>query len=175
MPLEESYTTENAVTSALWDTSARKWSAVQYVAGKSYTLTKFELSLKRHTLGIGDTLTGYVYSDSTGPNASLGTSTNTVSTTDIPTANTAYFAFNFSGISITNGTTYWLVIACSGTAGAKYIAIDNNTAGAVYVDGDGSGTWTSYATDKAPYKCYSADTSGISIPVLQASYRRRRS
>lgn len=82
-----------------------------WVAGSSYTLTRIDVDMKKFGSPTGN-ITLDVYSASSGlpTGASLGTSTNTVDASTVSTASAgATYTFNFTGVSITNGSSYCMV------------------------------------------------------------------
>ena len=92
-----------------------------FTSSSAYTLTQIGVGL---IIGAGSPLTqpvtAYVYSDSggSGPSASLGTSTNTVSST--LTASPAYYLFQFAGVALSSSTRYWIVLSVPLLDATKY-------------------------------------------------------
>ncbi len=122
--------------------------ATGFVAGSNYTLCKIEVALYINSGTPSGVITAYIYDDSsTSPGSVIATSTNTVDPTTLPGPEPAYdwYTFNFSGVSLTNGTRYWIVldITANWTIGWR---LDNGDGHWAY--GTHGSTWTVYYTDK---------------------------
>lgn len=101
-----------------YDYSIAHYLATNFIAASSYTLCKIDVPICMTTSDTGYNMTAYIYSN-TGtypgtdvPSTSLGQSTNTVAISGISACGSGYTTatFNFSGVSITSGTEYWIAL-----------------------------------------------------------------
>jgi hypothetical protein len=123
-------------------------SSTRYVNGtitigvSTFTCTKVRLVIGRSGTG-APLLTGYIWADSAGvPGTLLATSTNTVDGTTLATGG-GDADFLFSGVSLVNGTTYWVGASASAIDAANYNTIrgGSTSSGLLYRSPDGT-TWS---------------------------------
>jgi hypothetical protein len=94
------------------------------------------------------------------------------------TGSKSEYTFTFSGTKprIVDGNYYWAVVCDSTTNSSDHESIDvTNSAVTESIYSYNGSTWSltsSFASLR--FSLYSADASGLSIPVVQAHYRRRR-
>ncbi len=122
--------------------SAAKWLAYSFVADSSYTVSQIGVGL---LISAGTPLTSpltcYLYSDASfSPGSLLGTSTNTHS--DTLTESSVMYPFQFSGVALTSGTRYWVVLSLA-TPSGNYPAWSMLIGGTekCYVSSDGA-SWS---------------------------------
>lgn len=119
--VEKQSQTTGTDTSGAFDSANRVYVGTDFVAASSYTLTRFDLYLLRIGSPTGN-ITAYIYSNSGGaPNTLLGTSTNTIDASTISDASPEWITWNFSGVSLSNGTVYWIEITKSAGDDSNYI------------------------------------------------------
>ena len=101
-------------------TSGLTYRSSQFTASGSYTLTRVDVSLKSNNNPTMN-LTCEIWSDdgSNSPSASLQAATATLDTSTL-TASFADYTYNFSGLSITSGTKYHIVLYVDATNGSNY-------------------------------------------------------
>ena len=165
--LKDSFTTAATARLSLRDSSTDTKIAYQWVAGSSYSLTAIELNMCQYAGSPSGNVTVSVYNDNglSSPNTAPGTSDFGDSTAIAASSITASCQltllntmFNFaSSVSITNGTSYWIVV--SGT----YTISASNYCAAYYFGGTGGysatyngSAWsnTNYATNQGMYATY---------------------
>jgi hypothetical protein len=127
------------------------WSAGQFTASSSYTAVEIGAFFNSNT---GTAFVGpanaYIYSNNAGvPGTVIATATATIQPT--VTASSVEYDWNFSGVSLTNGTVYWFVLyAAVNATNYPAIALAHPGGATVYhVYGTNGTTWTN---DSAGYQ-----------------------
>lgn len=99
----------------------------------------------------------YIYNTSSGiPTTSLATSSTIIDVANIPQSSWTWYDFNFTGITLTSGTTYAIVIYCSGTA-SYYNYIASGMTYNFYANGSVFAyktSWYNYADYDLTFKTY---------------------
>jgi hypothetical protein len=112
MAIIQSFSTQNDYWS-FGDLSTRRYRSGSFIADQDYNLGQIDVYLRAATAPSSGNITCYLYSDDGNePDTVLATSTNTVDATGI-TSSFAWYSFNFSGYSLSNGTKYHVVIYSS--------------------------------------------------------------
>lgn len=141
--------------------SGNIWVATSFTAGSSYTLCKLEVLLEAwlYDPGITPTITAYIYSDSSNTPGSVvanGTMTNApVDMSGWTDTSKNWLSSDFSGVSLTSSTVYWIVLKISGLdAGGSYPRWRvSSTAGSTVASSDGT-TWGQVAAYQADFRTY---------------------
>jgi hypothetical protein len=141
--LQQSATDASQVGSAVGDTSAKTYIGHSVaISAATFVCTKVTLIMGR--VGTGTPLlTGYVWADNAGaPGTLLATSTNTVDGTALVTTGSAA-DFIFSGVTLTNGVTYWFGASASAIDLSNYntLRCGASSTGAQYRSQNGT-TWS---------------------------------
>jgi hypothetical protein len=107
------------------------------------------------------TLTGEIYTDSSGPNALVSATTVApVVISSLPTKDYTIVSFNFPAVSLTSGTKYWISVKAS--AGAKFI-FARNTAAASSIYTKTTGSWSSAVAGKKLVSRFFSSAQGEAI------------
>jgi hypothetical protein len=145
-----SYSTQQSQTTVNNDqilgyTDPNKYLAAKFTTTGAYNLCRLTVKLFQQGTPTGRNITAYIYSDSSGPGTLLATSSTTLAATDI--AETSYpgglYNFAFNQYSLSGSTSYWAVIAISGSADTtNYVrtVIDGSSGSGLYGSADGT-TW----------------------------------
>lgn len=145
--LKDSETTAYGAAEAIGSASVNKYFGSKWTVGSSYTCCALRVYIRKHGSPTS-TLTAYIYSNNATPNpdepnASIGTSTNTLTASDVTTSWTE-FVFTFSGVSLTNANINWQVLVANTVNADNYYewyCCTTDTAGAAR-GSDGS-SWAS--------------------------------
>jgi hypothetical protein len=145
----------------LGNDAGHEYFGTSFVATSSYTLTSFQLKMYKTGSPTG-TITGYVHADTGSglPGTLLGTSVNTIDASTVAAGTPGDFSGTvpFSGVSITNGTKYYLVVRKPTVDASNYVTMrqkfntvtGNNTA----LRGD-AGAWQAmFADTQLSFKTY---------------------
>ena len=157
--LEPSYTLRDTFGTDVFDgivfanTSTRTYVTSEVVVGSDYTITKIELRMLRVDGGgvAGDLVCEIRGDTGTAPDTPpLATSTNTIVSADVSTGQ-VWVAFLFTGLSVTNGTHYYIGVKASSVDAANYYTgrggvlssgdVQNSTAGTVSWSALGTRQW----------------------------------
>jgi len=144
---------KTAGTYFLYDVN-QVWIAGSFTASSSYTLTRVGVYLSPNTGSpLADALTVRVYSDNAfAPGSSLATATSTISGT-LP-GGMAEYTVDFSGLSLTSGTRYWVVM--QGTRSLTAVPQWGYTAGSsekTMISADGT-SWGAASTNQSSMNIY---------------------
>lgn len=127
----------------------------KYTPSVTATVCKIELTLRKVNNPTGN-LTAYVYDHNAGantPGTLLATSTNVIDSSTLSTSYTQA-VFNFTGVALTNGTVYWVVISKVGSSAVNNVTWEGqSTGGREIVSTDGS-TWGSASAGKIDVQMY---------------------
>lgn len=155
--LKDSQTTDND----FWTNGngGRTYLGTSFTAGSSYTLHRVELKLNILNSPVGPIYCDIYNDDGAGlPNVVLGTATNTVDSAALPTTADYSSRWEFTGLALTSGTKYHIVIHGTGT---------NNGYGAgggvQWRDNTGGAAGQNVSTDLdgvAPFSVVSASSQG---------------
>lgn len=90
--------------------STTAWVGASFIPASSYTVTRVDVPLKiRAGAPLTSPVSAYIYSNNAGvPGTSIGAALSTIQ--PLLTSAYTYYAFNFTGVALTSGTTYWLVL-----------------------------------------------------------------
>ena len=129
--------------------SGREYMAVKFTAGWTGTLTRVDVEMKANNSPTG-VISCYAYSHNSGGNspASLltnGTATNTVDSATLTTS-FVYREFDFTPISITSGTVYWILVYKVTQSGTNYAYINSTTSTGRIDRSPDASTWTYLST-----------------------------
>lgn len=156
--------------------SGYKWWATRFQASSSYTLKSVAYYMRRNSTGLpGLRMTAHIYSDypsTPRPNVSLGAS-GQIKMNDLETT-ASWTSFGFTtGISITSGNYYWVVVETNGTNTVDFVEWAFSTTDSyICQDTDGSGTWNpASSTDKLLFKTFSDD---VSLRLTDANTAERQ-
>jgi len=150
-------------------TSGDVWIATKFVAGNTddgvatanYTACSAAVQLEPAVAGSGsETIRACIYSDDAtdDPNALIGSCSDTVTISSLSSGSNTVSFLNMSA-SLTDGTTYWLVLYTSGYHATNYVkwwSENSETTAYITYDGNGSGDWAEYSTSRScKYTLYS--------------------
>ena len=130
-----------------------KWIATRFTSGSEYTVCKIVLYLMRTGNPTG-TLKAYIYTHDAGendPNVVVGTGSDTVAKSSIQTGSTEAVTFPNVNATLSDSTTYWVVIEASASEGESDFmswGYDYDVSSYMKKDDDGSGTWGALYTDR---------------------------
>lgn len=135
------------------DASTRTYITSEVVAGSSYVVTKVELRMKRvDGGGSAPDIVCEIRSDTgTAPgNPPLATSTNTIVSSDVSTSQ-GWIPLVFTGLSMSNGTHYYIGIKASTTSGTNYYTARSGSVSTGDIQQSVAGTTTWGATGTRPW------------------------
>jgi hypothetical protein len=142
--------------------TAGKWIATSFIASSNYTLTKVSADLEIHdSAPFSSAVHCYIYTDNAGsPGTSLGEASATIQPT--LTSSYVYYDWLFTGISLIDTTTYWVVLAVT-TADNTNIArwgANYSASGETKISAAGT-TWAETSASQSTVKLYADATGNI--------------
>lgn len=149
--IQDSNTATATGDEGLFEGPSQDWWAQKFVAGSSYTLSSVHVWMSKQNTPTGN-MTAHIYShDGTNdsPNVSLGTPSGTFDISTLSATETEETLTGMS-VSITSGTTYWLVLTLDTTVANRDVLwyYNANVPGGQsrMVDNNGVGVWTTFDT-----------------------------
>lgn len=142
--------------------SAWQWIGGGWIAGSSYTLTQACAAMKINTgAPFTSSVTGSIYSNNAGvPGASLASATVTIKPT--LTSMPIYYCFNFSGLSVTASTQYWLIMTTTIDAANYATAMGHTATGNLQKRSSNGTSWsTANTNNEYVFDTYSAGSGAI--------------
>ncbi len=135
------------------DAASRQWNATKFVATETTTVCKVNLYLEKFGSPTFN-IKVHIYSHDAGndePDTLIGTSSDVINAATLTTSEAIYSFVNISA-SITNTTTYWVVVECVTVGDAdnygRWHHNETGTTERVVRDADGLGTWTLTSTTR---------------------------
>jgi len=158
--LKDTFGADSSDSPNFADNSARTYLSSEVVAGSDYTITKVELRMKRvDGGGSAPDIVCEIRADAgTKPDTPpLATSTNTVVSADVSTSQ-GWVTFLFTGLAVTNGTTYYIGVKASSTSATNYYTCRSGavSSGDVQQSAAGTTTWGATGTRKWYQRTYTS-------------------
>jgi hypothetical protein len=126
--LKDDFASTDDDDNAFWTGTGKDYISHSFTPAASFVLTQIEVKLQKISSPVG-TITCYIYGDtSTHPGSSLGEATNTLDESTI-SASPTYYAFQFSGVSLTGSTRYWVVLKTTSDGSVGQVAFDCDSSG----------------------------------------------
>jgi hypothetical protein len=145
-----------AGTLTLGDSAAKKFVALSnYVNATSFTLCQVDLWLRDYSSPGTLTVKMFGNSSTNTPGTLLATSTTTIDNS-MTTTTLAWVACAFSGgLTLTNATTYWVVLEISSASGVHYYGTTGGANGSGHaLQSDAGVHWSLYSTRQPYFSVY---------------------
>ena len=164
--LQDSYTTGNDSAGNFTNTT---WQYQTFTPSGNYTITRVSLPLTRGTSGTYLTLTASIRATSAGKPTGSDLTSGTLDASTIQTTawDGTYYNVNVTGLALSSGTVYALVVRQSGTGTCSWIddSTGNYDGGTEGYSLDSGSSWTISGTRDHLFKTYSG-SEAIEVPII---------